>query len=56
MKTIQAFWTDRQGAGATEYVLILAVICLTLVASGTSLGLSINNRLSSAATPIAPGG
>lgn len=56
MRTIQALWIDRRGAGATEYVLILAVICLTLIASGTNLGLAINTRLSSAASPIANGG
>lgn len=52
MKIVIALRGDRKGASAAEYVLILAIICLAIVAGGTSLGSAVNARLTSASTNI----
>lgn len=46
------FARDETGATMAEYALLIAVIALVAVVGAKSLGNSVNNRLSGAATKI----
>lgn len=50
---LTALRNDRRGASSSEYVLLLGLICIAIIAGGTSLGTAVNNRLSAAATRVA---
>lgn len=50
---LTALRNDRRGASSSEYVLLLGLICIAIIAGGTSLGTAVNDRLSAAATRVA---
>ncbi len=55
MKNLRALWRNRRAAGATEYVLLLATICLAIVAGGSRLGTVLNSKLNSAGANVQNG-
>jgi pilus assembly protein Flp/PilA len=52
---VRRFVRDEEGASMAEYALLVAVIALVAIAGARTLGTSINNRLSGAATTITNG-
>ena len=54
MSTISKFFKDEAGVTAAEYALILSLIALVVIAGATTLGTTINTKLSTAATTITP--
>ena len=56
---IQAMWlgvrthmTNEEGAVATEYALLLALIALAIIGAVTALGLAISKKFASACTTL----
>jgi len=54
MSKIVNFLKDESGATAAEYALIVSLIALVVIAGATTLGTTINTKLSTAATTITP--
>ena len=49
---VRRFVRDETGASMAEYALLIAVIALVAVAGAKTLGNSLSNKMSSAATTI----
>ncbi|WP_426169795.1 Flp family type IVb pilin [Sandarakinorhabdus sp. DWP1-3-1] len=52
MTFFHGFWNERRGASSSEYALLLALICIAIIAGGQRLGTTVNDRLSAAGTRI----
>ena len=52
MKIIKSFLADESGASAAEYVLILALIGLAIIAGATALGTQMGLAIDQAATTV----
>ena len=53
MTLIKSFWTDRSGAAAAEYALILAVVGTAIALGAANLGSVVGKALESAADKVA---
>ena len=51
-KFVTSFLKDESGASAAEYVLILALVGLVIVAGATALGIKLNDAMQSAADKV----
>ena len=54
MSALKSVFQDEAGVTAAEYALILSLIALVVIAGATTLGTTINTKLSTAATTITP--
>lgn len=54
-KLFRALKSDRAGASAAEYALIIALVGIAIITGATLLGTNINTRLSDAGTAIENG-
>ena len=52
MKIIKSFLADESGAAAAEYVLILALIGIVIIAAATALGTSMSEALQNVADEV----
>lgn len=49
---LKNLWRDEEGAAAAEYVLVLALAAIAIIAGASLLGTAMNTRFSDAATSI----
>jgi pilus assembly protein Flp/PilA len=49
---IKSFLRDESGAAAAEYALILAVVCVAIAATATTLGTAISTAIANATADI----
>lgn len=52
MTMLRKLWKDEEGASAAEYVLILALASLAIIAGATALGTNMDTVLNAAATAV----
>ena len=52
MRNIKSFLVDESGASAAEYVLILALIGITIIAAATALGTQMDVALNNVADKV----
>ncbi len=43
MSTVRRFWADEEGADATEYALLAALVAVGIIGGATSLGTKISS-------------
>jgi len=52
MTLIKSFWTDRSGAAAAEYALILAIVGSAIAVAAVALGTAVGGAIQDAATCV----
>ena len=52
MTLIKSFWTDRSGAAAAEYALILAIVGSAIAVAALGLSTAVSGAIDTAATCI----
>jgi pilus assembly protein Flp/PilA len=53
MERIKNFFKDESGASAVEYGLLVALIAVVIIAAVSTLGTSLNEKFSAAASGVA---
>jgi pilus assembly protein Flp/PilA len=52
LKMLKKLWQDEEGAAAAEYVLVLGLAALAIVAGATLLGGAMNTAFTNSATAV----